>query len=182
MSTSIGARIAAVRKMLKLTQKELAEQLGISQQHVSHIENGTKEASDMLIKYFCYLYSISEEWLTTGEGRAYMSPEEIIKKQIDQIGEKAYFKALHNIIDKSDPAIWGPVVETIRSPDLDHMISYLVKLWEVGDEDLKAWARVQFAMAFPYDIEALIEKKRAKLPTVPKLIPNITSNINKDDI
>lgn len=184
MSESIGDRIRKVRKALNLTQRKLAEQLGISQQHISHIEKGTKEASEMLIKYFCLLYNTSEEWLTTGEGKMFLSPEEIIKMQIDRIGEKAYFEALSNIISKSDPAIWTPAAETTTgSPDLDDMISFLIKLWQIPDEDMKAWARVQFARAFPSDIEKEIEKKRTEALALPTLIQKYMSkDFNKNDL
>lgn len=169
--TSIGERIIKLRKTLGLTQTEFAQELGITQQFVSQIEKGVREASEQLLKHLCDRYNTTMLWLVKGEGEMFLSPEEIIKKQIDQIGEKAYFKALHNIIDKSDPAIWGPVVETTRSPDLDHMISFLVKLWEIGDEEIKSWARVQFALAFPSDIEEIvIEKKRTQASALPTLI------------
>jgi len=169
--TSIGERIIKLRKTLGLTQTEFAQELGITQQFVSQIEKGVREASEQLLKHLCDRYNTTMLWLVKGEGEMFLSPEEIIKKQIDQIGEKAYFEALSNIIDKSDPAILGSAAAAITgSPDLDRMISFLVKLWEVGDEDLKAWARVQFAMAFPTEIEALIEKKRAQSPAMPTLI------------
>lgn len=168
---TIGDRIKTLRKKVMLTQEEFAGRLAISKGFVSNLEKGRVQPSAQLIRLISYEFSVSEYWLTTGEGEMFLSPEQIIKKQIDQIGEKAYFEALSNIIDKSDPAILGSAAAAITgSPDLDRMISFLVKLWEVGDEDLKAWARVQFAMAFPTEIEALIEKKRAQSPAMPTLI------------
>lgn len=181
---AIGKRIKELRRALNLTQEQFASRLRITKGFLSNLEKGVRIPSEQLIRLISLEYVVSENWLTTGEGEMFLSPEEIIKKQIDQIGEKAYFKALHNIIDKSDPAILGSAAAAITgSPDLDRMISFLVKLWEVGDEDLKAWARVQFAMAFPTEIEALIEKKRAQSPAIPTLIQKyIGKDINKNDL
>lgn len=176
---TIGERLEKLRKTLGLTQLQLARELGVTQQHISQVENGTRSPSDQFLKHVCAYGNTTMLWLVKGEGEMFLSPEEIIKQQVDRIGEKAYFEAVRNIINKSDPTIWKPTVEaTTGSPDLDRMISYLINLWEAADEDIKAWARIQFTLAFPADIENEIEKKRTEALALPTLIHRY---IIKDD-
>ena len=57
-----GKRVALRRKEVKLTQKELADAAGMSQQNISAIENGTTERPGMLRELAAAL-SVSEAWL-----------------------------------------------------------------------------------------------------------------------
>lgn len=169
---SIGDRILQVRKKLNLTQNQLAGQLGISQQHISHIEKGTKEPSELLIKHFCLLYGTSEEWLTTGEGEMFLSPEEVIRSQVDRLGKEAVIEAVRKVIGSSPEQT---TAQQSRDHDLEKMILLLEQLWQMGD-DMQAWTRIQFARFFPDDIELQIEKKQ-EASILPALIHNsITKN------
>lgn len=176
---AIGDRIKALRKKVKLTQEEFAGRLAISKGFVSNLEKDRVKPSAQLIRLISYEFAVSEYWLTTGEGEMFLSPKEIIQKQIDRIGEKAYFEAVRDMISRGDPAIWAPITAaSTGSHDLDYMITFLMRLWEIPDEDMRAWARVQFARAFPPDIEKEIEKKRTEALALPALIHQY---INKDD-
>ena len=64
----IGERIRFFRKYINWKQTEFAKALGISQTHVSKIENGSDLPSSQLINRMCALFGINKEWLTTGEG------------------------------------------------------------------------------------------------------------------
>lgn len=64
-------RIKLVRKKLGLTQKEIAQSLGIKQGHWSDIERGEKQPSETLLIAFIYRYAISSHWLQTGEGEMF---------------------------------------------------------------------------------------------------------------
>jgi transcriptional regulator with XRE-family HTH domain len=61
----VGEKLKAVRKHHKLTQKDVASAVGISESHLSNIENGRENPSLTLIKLFSYKYDVSEEWLLT---------------------------------------------------------------------------------------------------------------------
>jgi len=57
----IGARIAALRKKRRLTQKQLAEAIGISQYLVSNYETGRLHLSDeMIIRFAKALHSSAD--------------------------------------------------------------------------------------------------------------------------
>lgn len=66
--TSVGDRIKEVRKSLKLTQTQFAQELAISQTHISKIEKGTEHPSSTLVRLISVIYNIDESWLKTGAG------------------------------------------------------------------------------------------------------------------
>ena len=83
-----------IRKVLGLTQKELAKKLKMSQSQISAIEQGQRRINDRLIMQISLVFGLSEEWIRTGEGDPYpewkreddnMHKDEFIKRF-----EKAY--------------------------------------------------------------------------------------------
>ena len=67
MST-VNERFKTIRKDLGFNQQQFASELGISQTHISGIENGRDNPSMSLLKLLCAKFSISEEWLIDGVG------------------------------------------------------------------------------------------------------------------
>lgn len=61
-------RIVQLRKSRGWTQDKFAEEMGISKNYVSLIENGKKIPSDRLISDICQEFNVTEDWLRTGEG------------------------------------------------------------------------------------------------------------------
>ena len=61
-------RIKEVRKMLKLTQKELADKLNIKDFHIRDIEAGKRKLDPRLAEKFEEIFGISGWWLLTGKG------------------------------------------------------------------------------------------------------------------
>lgn len=66
-------RLKQLRKFLKLSQKSLAQELGITQTAYSMIETGINPLPDRYIKVICSLYSVNEAWLRTGEGEMFFA-------------------------------------------------------------------------------------------------------------
>ena len=66
-------RLKQLRKFLKLSQKSIAQELGITQTAYSMIETGVNPFSDRYIKVVCSLYNVNETWLRTGEGDMFSS-------------------------------------------------------------------------------------------------------------
>ena len=58
-----GARLREVRKSKKLTQKELAEQIGIKQNSYSDWETGKNEPSLENLVKLADLFEVSLDWL-----------------------------------------------------------------------------------------------------------------------
>ena len=64
---TMGTRFKLIRKKFDMTQKELADALGVTNAHISKIEKDLTTPSDALIKLLSKLFEISEHWIKTGE-------------------------------------------------------------------------------------------------------------------
>lgn len=67
----IGNRFKLVRNYYKLTAKDVAEKLYLSQSSISNFENGIRNPSSRTIKTFCEAFGVNEFWLETGEGEMF---------------------------------------------------------------------------------------------------------------
>ena len=73
----MNERIKALRKSLKLTQQEFADQIRIKRNTVATYEMGRSIPSDSAIALICKTFSVNEIWLRTGEGEMFEElPEE----------------------------------------------------------------------------------------------------------
>lgn len=67
----IGNRFKLVRNHYRLTTKDVAEKLYLSQSSISNFENGIRNPSPRTIKTFCEAFGVNESWLETGEGEMF---------------------------------------------------------------------------------------------------------------
>ena len=70
--TTINARIYQVRRDAKITQKDMAEKIGVKPSTVSRFEQPGQNISSSHIKLICQTFSISKRWLETGEGEMHI--------------------------------------------------------------------------------------------------------------
>ena len=69
-------RIKEARKALGLSREKFAEGLGLkSRGKIVNVENGTVEPDDAFVRLICQVYHISYEWLTTGQGKMFGTPD-----------------------------------------------------------------------------------------------------------
>lgn len=68
METTIGERIAMVRKSRGYTLEKFGEAIGIKKGSVSLLERGINTPADRTIFMICNRFRVSEQWLRTGEG------------------------------------------------------------------------------------------------------------------
>lgn len=61
-------RFTKVREAAGLSQKVMAERLGLSRNYISLIECGARMPSDRTISDICRKFDVNETWLRTGEG------------------------------------------------------------------------------------------------------------------
>lgn len=64
-------RIKQARLSAKLSQKALAEKIGISDAALSKIESGINNPAPQTIIALCAVLGVSRQWLETGEGEMY---------------------------------------------------------------------------------------------------------------
>jgi len=63
-----GNRIGELRKILGLTQRGLANELGLTNSAVSAIELGKAPLTEANIRLICLTFGVREEWLREGTG------------------------------------------------------------------------------------------------------------------
>lgn len=79
---AIGTRIAEIRRQHKITQEQLADILGVSPKHISHVENATSSLSLKNFIQFCTTFDCSFDYIIFGkQGNEALSklPDEIVK-------------------------------------------------------------------------------------------------------
>lgn len=65
---TLNDRFKLARETLKLSQRDVAEQIGVGATAISRIESGGNNPAERTIKLFCSKLGISEDWLRTGSG------------------------------------------------------------------------------------------------------------------
>lgn len=65
---TLNDRFKFARETLKLSQRDVAEQIGVGATAISRIESGGNNPAERTIKLFCSKLGISEDWLRTGSG------------------------------------------------------------------------------------------------------------------
>lgn len=74
---TVGERIKYLRRdVLKKSQKEFGESLGLKANSISCIETEVNTPSDQTIKAICREFNINEVWLRTGNGEIYVGIED----------------------------------------------------------------------------------------------------------
>lgn len=99
METTIGERIAMVRKNRGYTLEKFGEAIGIKKGSVSLLERGINTPADRTIFMICNRFRVSEQWLRTGEGDMLknVTPSEEIKSFLDTLaiaGDENFKKRL----------------------------------------------------------------------------------------
>ena len=68
MANQLKDRLVQIRKKLKMTQKDMAKKLDISQSNYSKYEKGAVEPSYSFLNKLVFSFNISSAWLLSGEG------------------------------------------------------------------------------------------------------------------
>lgn len=76
----MGNRIKLRRKELGIKQTELAELLGLSNNHMSSIENGRQKPSLDTFIDICKCLKVTPDYLLMGTMHAYNVPQDIVDK------------------------------------------------------------------------------------------------------
>ena len=67
----MNTRLRELRKILRMTQTELAAKLEMAQNSYSKIETGENSLTDKNIFLICLIFGVNESWLRTGEGEMF---------------------------------------------------------------------------------------------------------------
>lgn len=85
----INKRVRILRKDLGLTLEKFGERLGVTKVAISNIENGNRNVTEQMIKAICREFSISEDWLRTGDGDMYEPIEDETAVIVSELLEKS---------------------------------------------------------------------------------------------
>ncbi len=70
----IGKRLEELRKVLKLSQKEIAEKIKIPQRTYSNYENESNKIPQDILQSIATIFHVNLNWLLTGEGEMFLKP------------------------------------------------------------------------------------------------------------
>ena len=99
----MNERIKELRKELKLTQQEFADELKISRGNIGAYEVGKNAPSDAVVSLICKTFNVNEEWLRSGAGDMFLElPEEdeeaAYVSELLEDGENDLYKLIKEIM------------------------------------------------------------------------------------
>lgn len=71
-------------QILKLSQEEFGEKIGLSKSGISNIETGFRNVTEQHIKLICSEFNVSEHWLRTGHGDPFKQAPSSVMEQLRQ--------------------------------------------------------------------------------------------------
>lgn len=111
-------RIKKIRIDVGLSQTDFAKKISVSRSAICKIESGENYPSDQTIKLICSEFSVSEEWLRTGNGEMFVKKtkdEEIAEMlgDIQRDGENGFKHKLVSALAKLDDSGWDALEKLI---------------------------------------------------------------------
>ncbi|EGO65662.1 helix-turn-helix transcriptional regulator [Acetonema longum] len=135
MEETIAERLKYLRIRYKLTQKQFAEVLELSQGNVSEMERGKFNPSLDTVLSACSYFKISADWILFGIGAG---PGEQNSQE-----EHAKF-----IAENSTEYPSQQTTEAVFDPDLKEMIDLIRRVMDTNDQEQRIWAKFQLKRAF----------------------------------
>lgn len=83
--SNMGERIKEARKARKITQKALADEIGLSGNYIYLIEAGREEPSERTVKDMCRKLKVNYQWLVNGVGEMFMDDDGDAQAIIDSV-------------------------------------------------------------------------------------------------
>jgi len=78
---TVYERIKEVRLKAKLSQVDFSERILLSKSFYGDIEIGKKKVNNRMIFIVAKQFNVREEWIKTGKGEMYISPQSDLKKE-----------------------------------------------------------------------------------------------------
>lgn len=103
----INQNIRYLRKnLLKLTQEDFAESIGLQRNTISLIESGKLNTSERTLNDICKVHNINKEWLLNGEGEIFQ-----------QLNEDDEFSRLIGMLLADDDEFKKRIIKTMLELD-----------------------------------------------------------------
>lgn len=144
-----GDRVRQLRKHLNLTQSAFSEEIGMTPGNLSKIEKNQISMSKAFLKALKLRFFCNPDWIETGEGEMFISPEEHIADGIRYLGIQKYGEGLLKVLNDPQFAELRSMITIGEKatgkidPELMSYLCYILNKWQQGDEDIRGWLRVQ---------------------------------------
>lgn len=125
---TIADRLKQFRLGEKLSQKEIAKKLGVTNAHISKMEKGKTTPSEALIRLICREYGLNELWLKNGEYPVYS----FIKDPLEISTENMLLKSTQQL---NDLLRTGNAVIRAQAAQLNVLFSEIINGNYLSDED-----------------------------------------------
>jgi transcriptional regulator with XRE-family HTH domain len=149
-----GKRIQFLREHFGLSKPKFVEILNSSSATIYRLEGdkGSGPSENFLNALKIYFLA-NPDWIMTGEGDMFISPEEYIDKGIEILGNEKFSAGIINIL--KDPRYeklqsfikMEKVAEEKVDDELRTFLQQMLQLWKQGDERLKQ-ALAQFVKVY----------------------------------
>ena len=116
----IGYRLKELRKILGLTQQEIADKLGIKRNSFANYEIGRNTPLDTIIKSICREYHVREDWLRTGEGNMFSSNDRenqianAINSLSDSVGDSTFRARFISMLSRLTKKEWELLEDKVK--------------------------------------------------------------------
>lgn len=81
----MNKRVKEVRNVLKLSQEDFGQRIGITRASISNIEKGSRNMSEQTLKSICREFNVSYAWLKDGKGDMFTNlPETLLDEVVDE--------------------------------------------------------------------------------------------------
>lgn len=113
-------RIKQLREALGKNQEKFGEELGLSRNYISLVENGQRKLSEQSFKVLCSLYDVNEDWIRYGTGKMFVekTKDEQIAEMLGEIqksGEDGFKRRLVSALADLDDSGWNMLEKLIDS-------------------------------------------------------------------
>ena len=110
----MNERLKQLRKCLGLNQTEFGARIKIKQTTIAGYENGSRAPRDAIIAAICNEYSVSEQWLRTGDGEMFVQrtrEEELGDFIADVLKDEpdSFRRRIVAILAKLTPSDWAAI-------------------------------------------------------------------------
>lgn len=121
----MNERLFKLRKMLKLTQEDLGNRLGVTKAAISKLENGERNLTPQMTKLICREFGVNEKWLLYGDGEIItpIDEDEELVKLMGKIcsSDDENLKRMFLKIAKLNDAQWKflcQIIDIVSSTDI----------------------------------------------------------------
>lgn len=111
----INERLKKIRKIIKKTQKDFADELGVSERNYKNYEYGNSFPPEELLQEINYQYNVNLTWLLTGRGEIFEerndlarnNNQEIVKNIENSFKNFGQIQQVNNLLDSEMAKILG---------------------------------------------------------------------------